>query len=84
MSTELVKRTIASVSEKQLPDNIQWTNRFNIRSQTSNSLYVVAQHKTGRHWACSCRGWIRHRKCKHLEAIGLPSFEQPYEVGRLS
>ena len=38
----------------RLPDNEQWENRFEIRSASSDRLYVVAQHKTKRHWACSC------------------------------
>ena len=67
-------------SFKALPDNAQWTNRFEIRSSSSNRLYVVAQNKTKRHWGCSCMGWIRHRNCKHLSAIGLPALERPFEV----
>ena len=63
-----------------LPDNDQWENRFEIHSETSDRVYVVAQHKKKRHWACSCPGWKRHRKCKHLMAIGLPVKEQPYEA----
>lgn len=52
-----------------LPDNAQYTNRLEIRSATSSRLYIVAQHKTNHNWSCGCMGWIRHRKCKHLEAI---------------
>lgn len=63
-----------------LPDNAQWTNRFEIRSESSNRLYTVAQHKSKRHWGCSCMGWIRHRRCKHLTSIGLPNLEAAYEV----
>ena len=63
-----------------LPDNSQWTNRFEIKSASSNRVYVVAQHKTSRYWACSCPGWIRFRKCKHLATIGLPAQMRPYEV----
>lgn len=84
MQNEIAKRRITQMAEEILPDNSQYTNRFNVRSETSNSLYVVAQNKQKRHWSCSCRGWIRHRKCKHLTACGLPSFEQPYEVGKLA
>lgn len=63
-----------------LPDNEQWTNRFEIRSQTSNRVYIVAQNKKKRHFGCSCPGYRRFRKCKHLEVLGLPCFEKPYEV----
>jgi hypothetical protein len=63
-----------------LPDNKQFTNRFEIHSETSDRVYVVAQHKTGRWWSCGCFGWIRFRRCKHLSALGLPSNQQPYEA----
>jgi hypothetical protein len=63
-----------------LPDNDQWTNRFEIRSETSNRIYVIAQHKKKKHWACSCPGWKRYRKCKHLDSIGVPNYEKPYEA----
>jgi hypothetical protein len=63
-----------------LPDNSQWRYRFHIESESSNRLYVVAQHKDKKHWACSCPGWKRHRHCKHLQALGLPGKEKPHEV----
>ena len=63
-----------------LPDNDQWENRFEIHSETSDRVYVVAQHKMLRHWGCSCMGWKRYRKCKHLSGIGLPNFSEPHEV----
>lgn len=65
--------------EVALPDNDQWQNRFTIKSETSNRLYVVAQHKTKRHWSCSCPAWITRRYCKHLRELGMPYNEQPYE-----
>lgn len=64
----------------KLPDNSQYTNRFEVRSQTSDSVYIIAQHKTGRWWSCSCFGWIRHRKCKHLGSMGLPGHNKPFEL----
>ena len=63
-----------------LPDNSEWENRFEIKSESSNRIYIVAQHKKLRFWGCSCPGWKRHRKCKHLSAIGLPGGEKPWEV----
>jgi hypothetical protein len=63
-----------------LPDNRDYTNRFHIHSETSNRVYVVAQHKTKRHWSCSCPGWLTNRKCKHLQTMGLPCFERPFEA----
>lgn len=71
------------IAESTLSDNKQWTNRFEIRSETSDRLYIIAQHKANRHWGCSCPGWRRHRNCKHLMAVGLPSLEEPHEVERI-
>ena len=69
------------VPEKdRLPDNGQWTNRFAIHSETSNRVYIVAQHKTGRYFGCSCPSWRVHRHCKHLAALSLPAYQQPCEV----
>jgi hypothetical protein len=64
----------------KLPDNAQWTNRFEIHSSSSDRVYVVAQHKTKRHFACSCPAWRTRRFCKHLTALQLPAYEQPVEV----
>lgn len=52
-----------------LPDNERYTNRFNIKSASSNRLYVVAQNKSNKGWECSCPGWISRRKCKHLTTL---------------
>lgn len=64
----------------QLPANKQWHNRFTVRSETSNRIYIIAQHRERKHWGCSCPGYRRYRKFKHLEAIGLPTDETPYEA----
>ncbi|MGE9310460.1 hypothetical protein ACLOAU_02385 [Niabella sp. CJ426] len=66
--------------ELALPDTDQWQFRFNVRSETSNRLYTIAQNKRKRHWGCSCPAWKRYRHCKHLDAIGIPGYEKPYEV----
>jgi len=63
----------------RLPDNKQWTNRFEIRSETSDRVYTVAQNKAKGHWGCSCPAWRTRRKCKHLRSLGLPELEQPAE-----
>jgi len=60
-------------------DNL-WINRTEIRSETSDRVYIVSQHATKRHWGCSCPGWKAHRRCKHLEQLGLPGGETPFEV----
>ena len=67
-----------------LPDNGNWENRFEVRSASSDRVYIIAQSKDKRHWGCSCMGWRRHRKCKHLTTVGLPCFEEPHEVQRLN
>lgn len=66
-------------SDLILPDNDQWTNRFEVRSSSSNRVYIIAQHKSKKYFGCSCPGWKIHRKCKHLTALGLPGFEQPVD-----
>lgn len=53
-------------------DNTLYTNRFKIKSESSNRLYLVAQHKQSRKWTCSCTGWITRRYCKHLRSFGIP------------
>lgn len=63
-----------------LPDNVQWINRFEIKSESSGRIYIIAQHKTNKHWGCSCPGWKRHRCCKHLETLQLPNYAKPHEV----
>lgn len=72
---------LVTVNKKDiLPDNAQWTNRFEIKSESSNRLYVIAQHKAKKHWGCSCPSWRIRRTCKHLNALNLPAFEKPMEV----
>lgn len=66
--------------DEVLPDNAQWTNRFEIHSATSDRVYIVSQNKAKRHWACSCPGWRRHRNCKHLDCLRLPNHCKPHEV----
>ena len=56
------------------PDNASHTNRMEIRSESSDRLYIVAQAKDSGEWQCSCPGWIfkragKERNCKHLRAI---------------
>ena len=79
METKVIA-TIRVDRSVMLPDNDQWENRFEIRSETSNRVYTVAQHKRGRYWGCSCPGWKAHRKCKHLTAVGVPNNQRPYEA----
>jgi len=43
MKNEIVLRE--KIEGSLLPDNDQWENRFEIRSETSNRIYIIAQHK---------------------------------------
>ena len=63
-----------------LADNDQWQFRFEVHSETSDSVYIIAQNKKKRHWGCSCFGYRRFRRCKHLESVGIPTNEKPYEL----
>lgn len=58
----------------------QWTNRTEIRSETSSRVYVVAQNRVKRFWSCSCPSWRVRRACKHLRSMGLPCHEEPFEL----
>lgn len=77
MSAIVLRRPPGSL---KMPDNRAFVNRFQIRSSSSDRLYTVAQSKTGRWWSCSCPGWIRHRHCKHLAALGLPGDHKKFEA----
>lgn len=72
--------TIRVNSNLVLPDNDQWRFRFEVRSETSDRLYTIAQHKEKKHWGCSCPSYRVRRYCKHLQAIGVPTHEKPFEV----
>jgi len=65
METAITIRTPPGA--KSLPPNNLWQNRFEIHSETSNRVYIVAQNKASGKWSCSCAGWISHRTCKHLK-----------------
>jgi hypothetical protein len=40
--------------------------RFEIRSETSNRLYIVSRNKKSKKWGCSCPAYRTRRYCKHL------------------
>lgn len=52
-----------------LPDTKQWINRFEIQSESSNRIYIIAQRANLTEWGCSCPGWRIHRNCKHLNTV---------------
>jgi len=80
MSTTMLPTIRKPNGAVALPDNAQWTNRFEIRSESSGRIYIISQNINKRHWGCSCPAWRTRRKCKHLITLGLPTGEQPYEV----
>ena len=63
-----------------LEDNAAWTNRFQVKSQSSDRIYIIAQSKKSRFWACSCPGFLRYKHCKHTTSLGLPGDYQPFEA----
>jgi hypothetical protein len=79
-NTNLPKITISVDEDNKLPDNKLWTNRFEIHSETSDRVYVIAQNKEHGHMGCSCPAWRRYRHCKHLTELGLPGHEVPVNL----
>jgi hypothetical protein len=71
MGKELsIKRILNEVSAKLLPDTATHKHRIEIRSETSNKIYIVSKRNTNvKQWECSCKGWIFHRHCKHINAM---------------
>jgi hypothetical protein len=65
-----------------LPDTATHRLRMEIESESSGNVYVVSQRmkKDGTtQFECGCRGWIFHRKCKHLTAM-TPALEQAVKL----
>lgn len=68
-----------------LPDNSQYKNRFEIKSESSNRLYTIAQRVSDGVVTCSCPGWIRarnghdNRTCKHVKILA-PLLEHVKEM----
>ena len=69
MSNEI---TLKIKADQKLPDNNQWTNRFEIKSESSNRKYIISQNIDKRHWGCSCPGWRTgevQAPCNALSAV---------------
>ncbi len=69
-----------SVGGVALPDNAAFHHRMQIKSGSSDKLYVVAQSKANGTWQCACNGWKSHRHCRHLDAM-LPKLLAAYGGG---
>lgn len=66
-------------NKTHLPDNDQWGNRFEIESESSDRIYIVAQNKSTGVWGCSCPAWRTRRYCKHLRTLNLLDSPQVYK-----
>jgi hypothetical protein len=64
-----------SLVPKKLEETGTHKHRFEVNSESSDRVYVVSQRKSTGAWECGCRGWIRHRHCKHLATLQ-PLLEQ--------
>lgn len=73
--TDLQKYIVANSDLEILPDNAQYTNRFEIKSGSSNRIYTMAQRKSDGVLTCDCPGWRNarnghlNRTCKHVKIL---------------
>jgi serine protease inhibitor len=72
--------TLRINSDVALENKGKWIHRFEIKSESSDRKYILAFHADKHFFGCSCQGWLRYRKCKHLAALNLPFFEQPCDI----
>ena len=68
---DLVPFRVPVSAVEVLPDSDRYKCRFKVKSQSSNSLYLISYDNAVGSWTCSCRGNISHGQCKHLTAAGL-------------
>jgi hypothetical protein len=56
-----------------LPDSDRYKCRIKVRSESSNSIYMVSYDAApgAGYWTCSCRGNLSTGMCKHLRALGV-------------
>lgn len=80
---EKIVGVLKRIGAKLLPDSKTHRTRIEIRSESSNRLYVVSRRNDSKEWECSCPGWTRHsprRPCKHLRTMA-PVLDQIAEIG---
>ena len=56
---------------ERFPDTERYKHRFTINSESSDAKYMISYDTAVGCWKCSCRGNIRHGRCKHLSCLGL-------------
>jgi len=49
---------IPSLAVEHLPDSDRFKNRFKVRSETSNQLYMISYDAApgAQYWVCNCKG----------------------------
>lgn len=77
-----IKKFLEGEGLTVLPDSDQWKNRFEIHSETSDRVYIIAQRANQSEWGCSCPSWRVRRTCKHLNSI-LPLLEKATKLKQL-
>lgn len=65
------------------PDSARYKARFTIKSESSNTKYMVSFDAApgAMYWTCSCPGNLRWGQCKHLTAMGLKGRQFGRQIG---
>lgn len=75
--TASIIKFVKKAALKVHPDDSRYKCRFDIPGSTGDVHRISFDSAPGAgYWKCSCRGNIRHGKCKHLDAMGLPGRKQ--------
>ena len=81
MNSKQLEKIAGGLKATALEDSKTHQYRMQIYGSTGKP-YVVSQCKSGVNegqWQCGCMGWIRHRNCKHLNAM-VPVMENAIET----
>lgn len=83
MTTAISPFQAPKYAVRVLPDDTRYKCRFDIRSESSSSVYRISFDSApgALWWSCSCRGNISHGHCKHLRAAGLRGRKDAKEFG---